>query len=233
MKKLIIALVCLLPSLAFASGGEVHLEKAPVDLTDKASMQRGFKLFMNYCAGCHQMQYQRYQRTAEDLGIPMDMLKENLIFDGSKVGDHITNAMDPKLAAKWFGAPPPDLTLEARLRGADWIYTYLHSFYADDSRPFGVNNVVFPQVGMPHVLESLQGVPHLNHETGTIESDGRGELSDDEYDQAVTDLVNFLVYVGEPVQLERKRLGYWVLGYLFILFIFAYLLKKEYWKDVH
>lgn len=152
-------MLTLLPSLVFANAGAVHLDKANYDLSDKASLQRGAATFMNYCAGCHSTQYQRYNRVAADLEIPEELMKENLIFTGAKVGDLMKSAMSEKDAAKWFGAPPPDLTLVARVRGADWIYTYLRSFYVDETRPFGVNNAVFPSVGMPHVLEPLQGTP--------------------------------------------------------------------------
>ncbi|RKF15902.1 cytochrome c1 [Alginatibacterium sediminis] len=244
MKRLLIALLALIPTIALAAGSGVKLDKANYDLHDKASLQSGAALFMNYCFACHSTQYQRYNRVAEDLSIPLDLMQENLIFTGVKVGQLMENAMQADDAAAWFGAPAPDLTLVARVRGADWIYTYLRSFYADETRPFGVNNLVFPSVGMPHVLEELQGVPSIKEElrmidgeehavvTG-IESDGSGEMSADEYDQAVLDLVNFLVYSGEPIQLERKRLGYWVMGFLAIFFVFSYLLKKEYWRDVH
>lgn len=245
MKKMIIALFTLLPAFAMAAGGEgLKLDKAHYDLTDKVSLQRGATTFMNYCFGCHSTQYQRYNRVAQDLGIPEDLMRENLIFTGAKSGELMKNAVAEKEAAKWFGAPPPDLTLVARVRGADWIYTYLRSFYVDPSRPFGVNNLVFPAVGMPHVLEPLQGTPRLHYATEVVNgeevkvphsivSDGNGELSTEEYDQTVLDLVNFLVYSGEPVQLERERMGFWVLGFIVIFFIFTVLLKKEYWRDVH
>lgn len=244
MKKLIIAALTLLPSLVMAAGPSVPLDKANYDLRDQASLQNGAKLFMNYCAGCHSTQYQRYNRVAEDLGIPEDIMQANLIFTGAPIGELMHNAIPAADAANWFGAPPPDLTLVARVRGADWLYTYLRAFYKDDSRPFGVNNLVFPSVGMPHVLEPLQGSAHLKTETRMvdgvqvvtpvgIEADGNGELSASEYDQAVLDIVNFLVYSGEPMKLERQRIGYWVLGFLVIFFVLAYLLKKEYWRDVH
>ena len=244
MKKIMIALVALLPCLAFASGGNIHLDKAEYDLSDKASLQNGAKLFMNYCFACHSTGYQRYQRVANDLDIPADLMKDNLIFTESKIGELMVNSMDKKESAKWFGNTPPDLTLEARLRGPDWIYTYLRSFYKDETRPFSVNNAVFPDVAMPHVLEELQGVPTAIFETTVvdgvehkklvaIESNEQGEMSSDEYDQAVLDLVNFLVYAGEPNKLERESLGVWVLAFLFIFFFVSYLLKKEYWRDVH
>lgn len=243
MKKLIIAVLAFLPALAFASGS-VKLDKANYDLTDKASLQSGAKLFMNYCAGCHSTQYQRYNRVAEDLDIPEDVMQANLNFTGVSVGDLMENSIPEKDAANWFGAPPPDLTLVARVRGEDWLYTYLRSFYKDDERPFGVNNLVFPSVGMPHVLEPLQGSATLKTEVHTvdgeevttpvgIEVDGNGELTTEEYDKAVLDIVNFLAYSADPIKLERHRIGYWVLGFLVIFFIFGYMLKKEYWRDVH
>lgn len=245
MKKWIVILFAMLPSLAMAAGANVPLDKANNDLSDQASLQNGAKLFMNYCFGCHSAQYQRYERVARDIGIPVELLKDNLIFDPeAKVGDLMVNSIPQDSAAKWFGAPPPDLTLVARVRGTDWLYTYLRSFYADPSRPFGVNNVVFPSVGMPHVLEELQGIPTPVYETHMvdgeevtkvvgIESDGTGELNDEEYDNAVRDLVNFLEYSGDPVKLERHALGWWVMGFLVIFTIVVVLLKKEYWRDVH
>jgi ubiquinol-cytochrome c reductase cytochrome c1 subunit len=246
MKKFALALILCLPGLAMASGGDVHLDKANYDLTDNASLQRGAKTFMNYCLGCHQMQYQRYERTFNDLDIPLELGQENLQFTGEKVGDHIINAMPMESGAKWFGAPPPDLTLVARVRGADWIYTYLRSFYVDTdpSRPFGVNNKVFPEVAMPHALEELQGTPRETYEPMMVDgemveryvgikSDGTGELSADEYDSTVLDLVNYLVYVGEPSRLQSESIGRWVIVFLLVLLVFVYLLKKEYWRDVH
>ncbi|MFC1234658.1 cytochrome c1 [Vibrio sp. DW001] len=245
MKKWIVVLFALLPSLALASGGSVHLDKANNDISDKASLQNGAKLFMNYCFGCHSTQYQRYQRVATDLDIPLDLMKQNMVFDPeAKIGQLMENAIPDDSAAKWFGAPPPDLSLVARVRGADWLYTYLRSFYADPSRPFGVNNIVFPSVGMPHVLEELQGIPTAIVETHSIdgvektsvvgvETDGSGEMSTSEYDSAVRDIVNFLEYSGDPVKLEREALGWWVMGFLVLFTIVVVLLKKEYWRDVH
>tara|TARA_R110001583_G_scaffold43107_1_gene137031 strand:+ start:9177 stop:9887 length:711 start_codon:yes stop_codon:yes gene_type:complete len=217
---------------AFASSGGVHLEQANNDLTNKESLKNGFKTYINYCLGCHQLQYQRYNRTFKDLGIEDADGMENYMYTGEKVSDHITNTMPEKEAATWFGTTPPDLTLEARLRSPDWIYSYLRSFYVDAERPFGVNNTVFKDVGMPHVLQDLQGISSLD-EHGNVTPAIGGSLSTEEYDIVVRDLTNFLEYVGEPSKLERKSMGYWVLGYLFILFIFSYFLKKEFWKDVH
>lgn len=244
MKKIIFVLCLMLPISVMAAGGNVHLDKAEYDLTDKASLQTGAQLFMNYCLGCHQTQYQRYQRTFEDLDIPLELGQANLQFTGEKPGDHIKNAMPSESGAKWFGAPPPDLTLVARVRGADWIYTYLRTFYADENTTFGVNNLVFPDVGMPHVLQELQGLPSRTSEKMMVDgemvdryvgikADGSGELSATEYDTAVLDLVNYLVYIGEPSRLESENIGRWVMIFLLVLLVLVYLLKKDYWRDVH
>ncbi|MCC5852780.1 MAG: cytochrome c1 [Alkalimonas sp.] len=243
LKHIIAAAALLASTVALAAGPNIPLERAPVDIRDTESLQRGFKLFQNYCLACHQMQYQRYARSFRDLDIPEELGMEYLMFTGERVGDHITNAMDPADAAEWFGDAIPDLTNVARVRGPNWIYTFLKSFYKDDSRPFGVDNDVFPMVGMPHVLQELQGVPYKAYETRLVDgqptevyvgirTDGSGELSEEEYNRAVADLVNYLVYVGEPYRLESERLGVKVLIFLAIFFVLAYLLKKEYWKDV-
>ncbi|TPH12058.1 cytochrome c1 [Litorilituus lipolyticus] len=232
MKKFILAVFALVPVLAFAAGPSLPLDSANNDLADKESLKRGFKTYINYCLGCHQLQYQRYNRTFTDLGIEEADGIENYMYTGEKVGDHITNTMPKKEAAAWFGTAPPDLTLEARLRSPDWIYTYLRSFYIDESRPFGVNNTIFKDVGMPHVLQDLQGVSSID-ESGKLTPAQGGSLTAEEYDEVIRDLTNFLEYVGEPNKLERKALGVKVLIFIFIFFILAYLLKKEYWKDVH
>lgn len=244
MKKLISFLMILVPVAALASGAGVHLDAANVDLKDEAALQRGAKYFANYCLNCHSAKYMRYQKMTA-LGLTNDQIEQNLIFADSKIGDLMTIAMKPEDAEKWFGAPPPDLTLVARLRGADWIYTYLRSFYEDPSRPFGVNNVVFPSVGMPHVLWELQGTQHAVWEE-TAGPDGKphkvieglelvkpGKLSPEEYDQVARDITTYLSWLAEPMKLERKQLGIWVLLFLAVFSVLAYLLKKEYWKDVH
>ncbi len=231
MKKLLIALVALVPTLAMASGGGAHLESANIDLNDQESLQRGLDHFQNNCAGCHSTQYQRYERVATDLGISLDDMRATYIHGDAKIGELMENSIPEADAAKWFGATPPDLTLVARVRGEDWIYTYLKGFYKDESRPFGVNNTVFPSVGMPHVLQELQGLS-VKQDDGTLVATG-GTLTAEEYDQYVRDITGYLVYAGDPVKLERESLGWWVMGFLFIFFIVAYLLKKEYWKDVH
>lgn len=244
IRKLLTALALVASSAAMAAGSTIPLDKAPIDLHDTESLQRGARTFQNYCLGCHQMQYQRYSRTFRDLGIPEDIGMETLAFGADKVGNFITNSAPKADLARWFGAAPPDLTNVARVRGPDWLYTYLRTFYVDASRPFGVNNKVFPMVGMPHVLQELQGVPYEATETRLIDgiptevsagikTDGSGELSTDEYDRVVADLVNYLEYTGEPSKLESHSLGIKVLIFLVVFFIFAFLLKKEYWRDVH
>jgi ubiquinol-cytochrome c reductase cytochrome c1 subunit len=222
-----------------------------VDLQDEASLQRGAKNFANLCMGCHSTKFARYNRVARDLGIPEDLMQDNLMFAETSIGNLMEIAMRPEDSKKWFGASPPDLTLVTRVRGADWVYTYLRSFYADPSRPYGVNNAVFKDVGMPHVLEGLQGkqvkgtapvVVGFDPLTGKDifeEKDGvlfieeKGQLSEKEFDVAVADLTNFLVYMAEPVALERQRIGYWVLLFLLILFVPVYYLNREFWKDIH
>ncbi len=241
MKKLIIAfLLAMAPMLGLASGAGPHLDPANIDLTDQASLQRGAKYFVNYCLSCHSAKFQRYNRMARDLGLTEDEVKENLMFTTDKIGDTMNIAMDPEQAAKWFGTTPPDLSVLIRARGEDYIYTYLRSFYLDESRPFGVNNTVFPDVGMPHVLWKLQGQQKAvfkkegEHEVfERFEQVTPGTLSTEEYDQVARDLTAFLSYVGEPIQLKRKQLGVWVLLFIAVFFVLAYLLKKEYWKDVH
>lgn len=245
MKKLLIATVLLAStSPLFASSGNIHLDHADVDLKDNASLQRGAKYFVNYCLNCHSLKYERWQRIKE-FGVPEELLKEQLMPANAKVGELMTTAMNADDAASWFGAPPPDLTLEARVRGADWIYTYMRSFYIDPSRPFGVNNVIFDKVGMPHVLWELQGMQkaifeehedaagNVNHVFKGFEMVKPGKLTPEEYDQVARDITNFLYYMGDPSKLKRHELGIKVLLFLLVFFIFAYLLKKEYWKDVH
>lgn len=216
MKRLAVILFCL-PALAFAAGGtNEYVVDAPINLKDRVSLQNGAKLFTNYCMGCHSLKYLRYERMAEDLGIPADLVMEKLNFTSDRIGDQMTNAMDPKVAEQWFGAAPPDLTLTARLRTPDWLYSYLVSFYADEQRPYGYNNHVFPSVGMPHVMAAMEQ-----------------ELGEEKFKSEMADLTNFLTYAAEPARLERESMGVKVLIFLFILFWPAYFLKKEYWKDVH
>ncbi len=248
MKKLLwVCLLALLPvSSLMASGAALDLEKADVDVHNKQSLQRGVKYFVNYCMGCHSLKLLRYNRLGKDLGLTDQQVIDNLIFtvnaEGApaKPGDLMTNAIPVKQAAEWFGAAPPDLSVTGRLRGGDWIYSFLKAFYADPSRPTGVNNTVFANVGMPHVLWELQGMQQMveykdedGHVTHQLVLPEQGSVSPVEYDQIVRDLTTFLVYVSEPAQLHRKAIGVWVLLFLGIFFIVAYFLKKEYWKDVH
>lgn len=241
MKKLIIAFVfAALPALGMAAGGGVHLDKANIDLADNASLQRGAKIFVNYCLSCHSAAYQRYNRMGQDIGLTDDQVKANLMLAAEKVGETMTIAMPQGDAKKWFGNPPPDLSVIARARGVDWLYTYFKTFYIDESRPFGFNNAVFADVGMPHVLWELEGMKKAITKTEgdkTVitgyEMVTPGSMNEQEYDQAARDLTNFLAYTGEPIQLKRQQLGIYVLIFLFIFFVIAYMLKKEYWKDIH
>lgn len=210
-----LALSLIVISFNVHAASKFRLDHADTDISNTASLQNGAKLFMNYCSGCHAISFMRYNRIGEDLGLSDELVAENLMFSGNKLGETITTAMPEDAAAKWFGVTPPDLSLVARSKGTDWIYTYLRSFYEDESRIFGVNNSVLVNASMPDVLWSLkQGQTEAN------------------FDQNVRDITNFLDYVGEPAKLIRLKLGKWVLLFLGILFILAYLLKKEYWKDV-
>ncbi len=246
MKKYLLSVLLLVaPALVAASGGGVHLDKANIDPTNKGSLQRGARTFVNYCMGCHSAKYQRYNRLGRDLGISEEDIIQNLMFTGEKTGDVMDIAMTKEMGKKWFGAPPPDLTLVARVRGTDWLYTYLRTFYRDDSRPFGVNNEVFSSVGMPNVLWELQGTQKAIYKTVTdgegrehqvlegVELEDAGSQTPAEFDRTVLDLVNFLAYMGEPIKQQRQSLGIKVLLFLFVFLIVAYLLKKEYWKDIH
>ncbi len=246
-------LACLALGLSaplYAAGGGALPYHYDPELGNNASLQRGAQLFMNYCSGCHGLELLRYNRMAEDLEIPEDLLTDNLIFTGAKPGEHIKSSIERDDAAQWFGVAPPDLTLTARSKGPSWIYSYLLSFYVDDSRPMGVNNLVLPGASMPHVLAPLQGYQALDthhgeadhgkssgghgasHEPAFIEVEP-GSMSTREYRAAVGDLTNFLSYAAEPGKRDRQALGFKVIGYLIVLFILTWLLKREFWKDVH
>ncbi|AGW92140.1 MULTISPECIES: cytochrome c1 [Cupriavidus] len=246
MKKLlsIIALAgaCFAAAPAMASEGGFPLEPAPVNTADLSSLQRGAKLFVNYCLNCHGASMMRYNRL-KDIGLTDDQIRENLLFTADKVGETMTIAMQPKEAKAFFGAQPPDLSVIARARGDDWLYTYLRTFYRDDSRATGWNNLVFPSVGMPHVLWELQGQRAAKfteveehgekvHKFAGFEQLSQGKLSKVEYDQATADLVGFLDWMAEPAQNHRKRLGVWVLLFLGVFTVFAWRLNAAYWKDV-
>ncbi|MDH5601166.1 MAG: cytochrome c1 [Gammaproteobacteria bacterium] len=241
MKKTILAILMVLPTLAMAAGG-AYTEKVDYDLHNKESLQNGAKLFVNYCLSCHSAAYQRYNRMGDDLGLTDAQVKANLMFAADKVGETMTVALQTEDAKKMFGTKVPDLSVVSRARGADWLYTYLRTFYKDDSRPFGVNNVTFADVGMPHVLWELEGMKKLVNademkaHPGTapkFEKISEGKMSAAEYDSAMRDLTAFMVYMGEPAKLVRYELGIWVILFLVILFLVAYPMKKEFWKDIH
>ena len=237
MKKFLITLL-FAPIMAFASAGNVHLDKWPGSVGDKAALQNGAKLFVNYCLNCHGASYMRY-KTLTELGLTEQQVKDNLMFTSDKIGEQMRVAARSDEQKQWFGAAPPDLTVISRARasemgsGADWLYTYLRSFYRDEKRPTGWNNVVFENVGMPHVLYELQGVQVLNHQTHKLELAVPGNQTPAEFDKSVSDLVSFMVWMAEPNQEFRQRLGFGVLAFLFVLFLLAYALKKNYWKDIH
>ena len=234
--RVLTLLFALLPNLVLAAGGGAQLMKANNDLHDIASLQNGAKWFVNYCLSCHSAEFMRFNRIGADLGLSDEQLKQNLMFAAEKVGDTMKTGLNKEAAKAFFGVAPPDLSVIARARGVDWLYTYLMTFYVDEKRPNGVNNLVFKDVGMPHVLGELQGWQTLNHETGHLEVTQKGKLNEEEYRIMVRDLVNFLEYMGEPAKLKRTKLwgiGYMTIGFLLIFWFFSYLLKKEYWRDVH
>ena len=229
---------------ASSAGGDV-IQRANNDVANTASLQRGARNFVNYCMGCHSARYVRYSRLGADLGLSEAQVMENLMFTGDRVHDTMRSALRPDDAARWFGVAPPDLTLIARSRGADYIYSFLKSFYLDPSRPTGVNNLVLPGTSMPHVLWRQQGYQEAEYD-GQSDAEHNavhkkfkgfklaeaGSITPAEFDQFVRDTVNFLDYIAEPMQLERRNLGMRVLAFLFVFFLFAWFLKKEYWKDV-
>ncbi|MCF7533180.1 cytochrome c1 [Pseudomonas petrae] len=257
-KLLAVLLIALLPAFSFAGEHGADLESVDIDVSDKAAMQDGAGTFVNYCMGCHSARFQRYERVADDLGIPHELMLEKLVFTGAKIGDHMTIGMQPADAKNWFGAVPPDLTLVARVRGTDWLYGYLRSFYEDPTRPWGVNNRVFPNVAMPNVLEGLQGRQRIGCKEVQRVEDGKkqydpltstpqthetcdqliivpdtGALTEEQFNQKVKNLVTFLAYSANPDKLQHQRIGTYVLLYLAVLFILAWLLKREFWKDIH
>ncbi|PAU75658.1 cytochrome c1 [Halomonas salipaludis] len=255
MKKQLFALLfALVPMAALAAPAPDVPHSMTPDLNDEASLQRGMQLYVNYCMGCHALEYQRFARAANDFGMPQDLVEENLIFSSELAfNDQMRIAMSQEDGESWFGAAAPELSLHGRLRGPDWIYSYLLGFYKDPSRPTGVNNNVYEQVAMPNVLEPLQGVQEmvcaesdrpiegaeLDPLSGKYQScevlqvTQPGKMEPDEFEEAVYDLTNFLAYVGEPSKLQAQALGPKVLIFIFIFGVIAYLLKREYWRDVH
>ena len=245
-----LAVAILTAAMAFSApglgaGAGVPLLEARVDLEDQASLQRGAKLFVNYCLSCHSSSFMRYNRLGRDLGLTPEQVKDNLLLAGEKVVDQMKVSMKDEDAARWFGNAPPDLSVIARARGADWLYTYLMTFYRDPDRPFGANNLAFPEVAMPHVLVELQGVQTLKpppegadgHAPMTVsqmlELESAGSMNPGEFRKAMRDLTSVLVYLAEPAKLERYQIGFWVLVFLAVFFYLSRKLYKEYWKDVH
>ena len=231
----------LLSTVALASEGG-NLQQSGTDLNDKASLQRGAALYMNYCSGCHSLKYVRYARIGEDLGLTEDQVMQNLNFTGGKIGDHVISSMTPAMGVAAFGKAPPDLSLVARVRGSDWIYTYLKSFYADESRPVGWNNTLFANASMPNPLWELQGVqqPVYGKKTaaGEMPVEGftisqPGSQTPQQFDRTVRDITAFLEYAGEPAALKRQNVGVWAILFLVFFAFIAWLLKHEYWRDVH
>ncbi|MGY0503777.1 cytochrome c1 [Luteimonas sp. e5] len=260
-KLALVLLVGLTPGALLAADGG-GLQAAGVDLSDRGSLQRGAKYYMSYCAACHSLKYMRYSRIGEDLGLSEDEVRQNLMFkQDTQIGDNVLTGIDPALGEQFFGKAPPDLSVISRVRGDDWIYTYLKSFYLDGSRPLGWNNTLFPNVSMPNPLFELQGLQHpvftgkvetgekddsgapvMACAPGTFDAEERcietltvtqaGRLKPAEFDQVVRDITGFLAYSGEPAGLKRQGIGVWVLAFLAIFTFLAWLLKREYWKDV-
>lgn len=237
--------------MALSSAGVIHAASTDTrgyhmdpDLSDTKSLQRGARIFINYCLSCHSAAYMRYNRLGKDLNIAENILKDNFMFGTDKPGDTMNVALRPADGEQFFGVAPPDLSVIARARGANWLYAYFMTFYSDPSRPFGVNNLQFKDVAMPHVLWELQGFQRpvyktVTHKDGTItrvieslETGKPGKFSAEEYEQTIYDLINFLVYLSEPAKLKREAIGVWVIIYLLVFLVVAYLLKKELWRDV-
>jgi ubiquinol-cytochrome c reductase cytochrome c1 subunit len=246
--RTLVALLVLAPALGFAADTDVKLDRAPINPDDKASLQRGAHAFVNYCLNCHSASYMRYNRL-KDIGLTEPQIRDNLVFTGVKVGELMKSAMDPKDGKEWFGAAPPDLTVIARSRsshagpGSDWLYTYLRTFYRDPARPTGWNNVVYPNVAMPHALWQLQGEQVLTEGKEQAEGyvktvhkltiDKPGTMKPVDYDILVGDLVNYMTYMSEPARHQRVTTGLYALLVIFILIALSYALKKSFWKDIH
>lgn len=237
MRNLLLMAILSMPLSTHAADPLVPLEPANINMENEASLQRGASLFVNYCMGCHSAKYMRWQRVADDIGITVEQLDAYLRVTGDQPLDPMRIAMPADDAAGWFGIAPPDLTLVARSRGTDWVYNYLLTFYLDDSKAMGVNNLVFPDVSMPHAMWELQGLQRaVFGEDGAFERFEQvteGTMSPEEYRRAARDLTAFLAYLGDPVKVERESLGIKVIFFLLVLLMFAYLMKREYWKDVH
>lgn len=242
LSRMAVAAAGLLLSVTALANEGGNVQQSGTDLNDRASLQRGAALYMNNCSGCHSLKYVRYARIAEDLGLTEDQVMQNLNFTGGKFGDHVISAMTPEMGVAAFGKAPPDLSLIARVRGPDWIYTYLKSFYLDESRPVGWNNTLFPNVSMPNPLWQLQGMQQPKY--GPKNADGDtpvegftisqpGSQTPQQFDQTARDIAAFLEYAGEPAALKRQGIGVWTVLFLAFFAFLAMLLKKEYWRDVH
>ena len=231
MKNIIIIFVIIFSSSLSYAAESVKLDKAPIDLDDKISLQRGARNFVNYCLNCHSASYMRYNRLT-DIGLTDELIENNLLFTSDKVGNPMAISMINSDAKKWFGAAPPNLSVTARSRGADWIYSYLRGFYRDPTRTMGWNNTVYKNSAMPHILWELQGEQRFNNATNNLKLEIPGKLSPKEYDQFVGDITNYMVFMSEPGQQKRRQIGYYVLAFLFLLLILTINLKKEYWKNI-
>ena len=227
----VFAIFLLFFSLNSFSASNVELTKAPIDLTDNQSLQRGARTFINYCLNCHSANYMRYSNLI-DIGLSPETIKRDLMFNADKIGDTMAVNMPVKDSKKWFGVTPPDLSVVARSRGADWIYSYMRGFYSDPSRAMGWNNTVLLNSAMPHILWELEGEKILNPETKQLEKFSAGKLNTKEYDSLIADLTNYLVFMSEPDQLKRKKMGYYVIGFLLLLLFLTINLKKEFWRDI-
>ena len=235
---------CFVASQGMAAGGSVHLEPSEIDLDNISSLQRGARNFMNYCSGCHSAEYVRFKTISKALELSEEQLIDNLMFNAEKTFETIQSAMPADDAARWYGTPPPDLSLMARAKGADYIYNFLKGFYVEPGSPSGVNNLVLAGTSMPHVLWELQGFQnamfeHHESEDGSTSSEFKGfeplsagSLDAEEYDEFVRDTTNFLAFIAEPIRQDRRKLGVWVLMFLIFFFILAAQLKKQIWKDV-
>ncbi len=242
--SLIVLGVCLVATPAMASGGGTHMEAADIDPGNTSSLQRGARNFMNYCSGCHSAQYVRYTTVGKYLGLSEEQLIDNLMFNADKTFETIQASMPPADARRWYGVAPPDLSLMARAKGADYVYNFLKGFYVAEDSPTGVDNLVLAGTSMPHVLWELQGYQTANfskhnNEDGSVtttfegfEALSAGAMDADDYDEFVRDTVNFLAYISEPIRSDRRKLGVWVLMFLVFFFILASMLKKQIWKDV-
>jgi ubiquinol-cytochrome c reductase cytochrome c1 subunit len=246
MKTSIIKLLPLIailssPAVIAAGGGNKNLDSAYINLSDKVSLRKGAHTFVNYCLSCHEASFMRYDRMARDLEIDDATLRENLMFASTKPGDLMKVNMSAEDAKAWFGVKPPDLSLTARSRGPNWIYTYMRGFYRDESTATGWNNTLYPNVAMPHILYEWQGMRKAVFEKGAdgakqlagYEQMTPGTMDERQYDEAMRDLTNFMVYLAEPAKMVRYKIGFWVMIFMLVFIGLAYALKKEYWRDVH